>query len=87
MCDYSLYTFPNRLAREGEDLVAYRFSSGCVGFASPAEAVQPYRTRGTNWLQWNWPVLRTWFFPRKSFGPTAVLSPAWIAGSARPSKG
>jgi len=25
MCDYSLYEFPNRLAREREELVVYRF--------------------------------------------------------------
>jgi hypothetical protein len=37
MCDYSLYEFPNRLAREGEELVTYRFPSGCLGLASPAD--------------------------------------------------
>lgn len=75
MCDYSLYTFPNRLAREGEDLVAYRFSSGCVGFASAAGAVHPDVTCSTTWLRRKWRVLGPWFFPRKSFGPTAVCLP------------
>ena len=37
MCDYSLYEFPNRLAREGEELVTYRFPSGSMGLASPSE--------------------------------------------------
>ena len=37
MCDYSLYEFPNRLAREGEELVTYRFRSGSLGLVSPAE--------------------------------------------------
>ena len=37
MCDYSLYEFPNRLAREGEELVTYRFPSGSMGLASPVE--------------------------------------------------
>jgi hypothetical protein len=37
MCDYSLYEFPNRLAREGEELVTYRFSSGSIGLASSVE--------------------------------------------------
>ena len=37
MCDYSLFEFPNRLAREGEELVTYRFPSGSVGLASPVE--------------------------------------------------
>jgi hypothetical protein len=30
-------TFPNRLATEGEILVTYTFSTGSVGFVSPAE--------------------------------------------------
>ena len=37
MCDYSLYEFPNRLAREGEELVTYRFPLGSLGLVSPAE--------------------------------------------------
>ena len=34
MCDYSLMGIPNRLAKEGEDLLAHRFPTGSVGFAS-----------------------------------------------------
>jgi hypothetical protein len=34
MCDYSLMNVPNRLAREGEELVAYRFATGSMGLAS-----------------------------------------------------
>ncbi|HEY1240316.1 MAG TPA: hypothetical protein VGF16_07145 [Bryobacteraceae bacterium] len=37
MCDYSLMAVPNRLAREGEDLVAHRFPTGSLGLASPAD--------------------------------------------------
>ena len=37
MCDYSLMVVPNRLAREGEDLVAHRFLTGSLGLASPAD--------------------------------------------------
>src|SRR6202140_2763822 len=37
MCDYSLYEFPNRLAREGEELVTYRFPLGSLGLVSPME--------------------------------------------------
>ena len=37
MCDYSLYEFSNRLAREGEELVTYRFPSGSMGLVSPVE--------------------------------------------------
>jgi hypothetical protein len=37
MCDYSLYEFPNRLAREGEELVTYGFPSGSLGLVSPVD--------------------------------------------------
>jgi hypothetical protein len=37
MCDYSLMAVPNRLAVEGEDLVAHRFLTGSMGMASPAD--------------------------------------------------
>ena len=36
MCDYSLAGIPNRLAAEGEQLVAYRFSTRAIGLTSPA---------------------------------------------------
>ena len=44
MCDYSLMAVPNRLAREGEELVAHRFPTGSLGLASPSDlkrAVDP----------------------------------------------
>ena len=37
MCDYSLHGLPNRLAKEDEELVAHRFSTGAIGLTSPAE--------------------------------------------------
>ena len=37
MCDYSLHGLPNRLAQEGDDLVAHRFPTGAIGLTSPAE--------------------------------------------------
>lgn len=37
MCDYSLASLRSRLAEEGERLVVYRFATGSLGFASPAE--------------------------------------------------
>src|SRR3954449_1981717 len=37
MCDYSLYEFSNRLAREREELVVHRFPSGSLGLASSHE--------------------------------------------------
>src|ERR1700689_2479762 len=40
MCDYSLMAVPNRLAAEGEDLIAHRFPTGSMGLASPVELKQ-----------------------------------------------
>jgi hypothetical protein len=37
MCDYSLHGLPNRLAREGEELVAHRFCTGAIGLTAPDE--------------------------------------------------
>jgi hypothetical protein len=37
MCDYSLHSYNNRLAVEGEQLTAYRFHSGTVGLVNPAD--------------------------------------------------
>ena len=37
MCDYSLMNVPNRLAQEGEELVAHRFPTGSLGLASPCD--------------------------------------------------
>jgi len=36
MCDYSLMSFPNRLAMAGEELVVHRFPGGSKGLASSA---------------------------------------------------
>jgi hypothetical protein len=47
MCDYSLHGLPNRLAREGEDLVAHRFCTGAIGLTAPDELGRHmnYKTR------------------------------------------
>ncbi len=37
MCDYSLMAVPNRLAREGEELISHRFPTGSLGLAAPDE--------------------------------------------------
>ena len=37
MCDYSLMALPNRLAREGEELVVHRFACGTMGFVSAVD--------------------------------------------------
>ena len=38
MCDYSLMSVPNRLAKEGEELVVRRFHTGAIGLASPCQS-------------------------------------------------
>ena len=45
MCDYSLMNVPNRLAKEGEELVAHRFPTGSLGLASPADVKRPLPPR------------------------------------------
>jgi hypothetical protein len=52
MCDYSLMNVPNRLAREGEELVAHRFASGTMGLASYVDLYPshpPASARRTFW--------------------------------------
>jgi hypothetical protein len=61
MCDYSLHGLPNRLAREGEDLVAHRFSTGAVGLASPAELCR-YTTHQPG-RQSLWSAIKASFLP------------------------
>jgi hypothetical protein len=39
MCDYSLYTIPNRLAEEGEELVLRKFETGTIGFAPLSDVI------------------------------------------------
>jgi len=62
MCDYSLMSVPNRLATEGEELIAYRFPTGSLGLASPAEVNRPPA-----------PVARKsfWVMVKEFFQPTA----------------
>jgi len=60
MCDYSLHTYPNRLAADGENLVVHRFGAGSLGLASPADltpVISAGKTaRGTLWSQ-----VKGWF--------------------------
>ena len=48
MCDYSLMSFPNRLATAGEELVVHRFPGGSKGLAPSADSghgVVPFPSR------------------------------------------
>ena len=74
MCDYSLMAVPNRLAKEGEELVAHRFPTGSLGLASPADlrrvtepAAPPRKTF--------WCAVKDFFNPPKSEPVPAVCIP------------
>jgi len=74
MCDYSLMAVPNRLAREGEELVTHRFPTGSLGMASPADvcaAITP-RNRGQQSL---WQKIRAFFDPTAAPAVCAVCLP------------
>lgn len=46
MCDYSLHGINNRLAKDGEQLVIHRFSTGSKGLTSPKNLNPPKRKKG-----------------------------------------
>ena len=75
MCDYSLLAVPNRLAAEGEALVAHRFQTGAMGLAPAAEiaalATERHATPGRGW----WSVLKYCFTPRPAKVVCAVCVP------------
>jgi len=74
MCDYSLMAVPNRLAREGEELVAHRFPTGSLGLASPADlklaSEAPAPARRTFWC-----VVKEFFNPPRTVPVPAVCIP------------
>jgi len=74
MCDYSLMAVPNRLAQEGEDLVAHRFPTGSLGLASPDDlkistAPTPTAKRGF------WRAVQEFLNPTKGKPICAVCIP------------
>ena len=74
MCDYSLMAVPNRLAREGEDLVAHRFPTGSLGLAAPddlrrAMAPKPAARRSL------WCAVKDFFNPPRTTPVCAVCIP------------
>lgn len=74
MCDYSLMAFPNRLAREGEDLVSHRFETGTMGLAGQADlqlkaASTPPPPKGF------WPAFKAFFAPERGIPVPAVCIP------------
>ena len=74
MCDYSLMAVPNRLAQEGEELVAHRFPTGSIGLASQADVrrcARPRRAEPNNL----WTALRDFFNPPRNPAVCAVCIP------------
>lgn len=64
MCDYSLHTFPNRLAVDGEELVVHRFGGASLGLASANDVAPPIpavRCTGNSRKLWSWSGLKEWF--------------------------
>ena len=74
MCDYSLMAVPNRLAQQGEELVAHRFPTGSLGLASPGDlkraADPPAPVRKTVWC-----AIKEFFNPPKTEPVCAVCIP------------
>jgi hypothetical protein len=60
MCDYSLHTNPNRLAKDDEDLVVHRFPTGSLGLASPDD-LKPKVVAETGKTKSMWATIRSWF--------------------------
>lgn len=69
MCDYSLMMMPNRLAIEGEELVAHRFQSGSLGLVS--------RTDYECWagLKTIWEKIKAWLSADCEPGPVVCIPP------------
>ena len=73
MCDYSLMSVPNRLAREGEELIAHRFLTGAIGLASPSELAP--RVEAEPQRKTFWTILKSLFAPAEGDQVCAVCVP------------
>jgi hypothetical protein len=71
MCDYSLMTFPNRLACEGEELAAHRFKCGSLGLV-PARDLDEWRNARP---KSGWPWLKTLFISAPDPKPAVCVPP------------
>jgi hypothetical protein len=63
MCDYSLHGLPNRLAVEGEELVAHRFITGAIGLTSPAELCRALSSKNKSVKRSFWSAIKSAIFP------------------------
>ncbi len=89
MCDYSLHGLPNRLAVEGEELVAHRFITGAIGLTSPAELRRTTCCKNESAKKSFWSVIKAAIFPPTLAETPAVCIPPgarlrmkWPAGAA-----
>lgn len=72
MCDYSLMRVPNRIAIEGEELVAHRFQSGTTGFVSCSD-FKLWRAERRSRSIWQW--FRSCFFSAPHLAPVVCIPP------------
>lgn len=77
MCDYSLMTFPNRLANEGEILVTHKFPTGSIGFVSPMDLCAPAPVRPPCVNVSAWSKVKGWFAaaPARPTIPAVCIPP------------
>jgi len=75
MCDYSLQGLPNRLAAEGEELVAHRFPTTTIGFTSPQELQAIAQARANQKRSGFWSAIKGWFIIETKPPATAVCIP------------
>jgi hypothetical protein len=73
MCDYSLMGVPNRLAREGEELVVYEFRTGSQGL-TPPESLEIHAETFISRLMSFFAIART-FIENLAFEEVAVCIP------------
>lgn len=71
MCDYSLMALDNRLALEGEQLVAHRFKSGSTGLVSLSD-FSKWRTRQPDRL---WQRIKCYFSSETEPCPVVCVPP------------
>jgi hypothetical protein len=74
MCDYSLMAVPNRLAQQGEDLVAHRFPTGSLGLASPGDLKRVFEPAPTAQRSL-WCTFKAFFNPLRAEPVPAVCIP------------
>jgi hypothetical protein len=72
MCDYSLHSVRNRLAREGEELVVHRFVTGSIGMAPEVEV---YPARKPEQPRTFWAAVKEFFNPDPADQICAVCLP------------